>query len=199
MAEHITADSTVNTEAARWQQLSRVTGIAGLAFFALTVAWIVTTSVSGKEPAFDGTADEVLAYFRATSSALAGFGSYLVVVGMVAMIWFAIGLAATWACRRQTTVAIQRRGSVCSGLRRPGPEHARGGSVVSRADAYARAGHLRVRCGKSGVRERLGGDGQLPALRWLGDDQHPLRTALAGVVGCGGRRRPGAEPSGVDE
>ncbi|HEX3199523.1 MAG TPA: hypothetical protein VHR39_18415 [Propionibacteriaceae bacterium] len=93
MAEHITADSTVNTEAARWQQLSRVTGIAGLAFFALTVAWIVTTSVSGKEPAFDGTADEVLAYFRATSSALAGFGSYLVVVGMVAMIWFAIGLA----------------------------------------------------------------------------------------------------------
>ena len=30
---------------------------------------------------------------RATSSTLAGFGSYLVVVGVVAMIWFAIGLA----------------------------------------------------------------------------------------------------------
>jgi Domain of unknown function (DUF4386) len=70
-----------------------VTGIAGLVFFAMTVAWIVTTSMSGKEPAFDGGADAVLAYFRATSSTLAGFGSYLMVVGMVAMIWFAIGLA----------------------------------------------------------------------------------------------------------
>lgn len=94
MAEHITAASAADTvEAARWQQLSRVTGIAGLAFFALTVAWIVATSISGKEPAFDGEADAVLAYFRGTSSTLAGFGSYLVVVGIVAMIWFAIGLA----------------------------------------------------------------------------------------------------------
>src|SRR5215211_678413 len=94
MAERITAASDADTaEAARWQQLSRVTGIAGLVVFALTVAFIVAMSVSGKEPAFDGTADEVLAYFRATSSTLARFGSYLVVVGMVAMVWFAIGLA----------------------------------------------------------------------------------------------------------
>ena len=50
-------------------------------------------SVPGKEPAFDGEADTVLAYFRATSSTLARFRSYLVAVGMVAMIWFAIGLA----------------------------------------------------------------------------------------------------------
>ena len=49
--------------------------------------------MSGNEPTFDGEPDEVLAYLRATSSALAGFGSYLIVVGMVAMIWFAIGLA----------------------------------------------------------------------------------------------------------
>jgi hypothetical protein len=37
--------------------------------------------------------DEVLAFLRATSSTLARFGSYLVVVGMVALIWFAVGLA----------------------------------------------------------------------------------------------------------
>jgi hypothetical protein len=52
-----------------------VTGIAGLACFALTVAWIVATSVSGgQEPAFDGEADEVLAFLRATSSTLARSG-----------------------------------------------------------------------------------------------------------------------------
>jgi hypothetical protein len=56
-------------------------------------AFIVAMSVPGKEPAFDGEADTVLAYFSATRSTLARFRSYLVVVGMVAMIWFAIGLA----------------------------------------------------------------------------------------------------------
>lgn len=47
----------------------------------------------GQEPTFDDEPEAVLAYLRATSSTLAGFGSYLMVVGMVVMIWFAIGLA----------------------------------------------------------------------------------------------------------
>ena len=96
MAEPVAASprADIDEEEARWRHLTRMTGIAGLAVFVLTVAWIVTTSVSGaREPAFDGDADAVLVYFRATGSTLAGFGSYLVVVAMVAMIWFAIGLA----------------------------------------------------------------------------------------------------------
>lgn len=95
MAEPVTASPRADIdEEARWRQLTRMTGIAGLAVFVLTVAWIVTTAVSGAgEPAFDGDAHAVLAFFRATGSTLAGFGSYLVVVAMVALIWFAIGLA----------------------------------------------------------------------------------------------------------
>jgi hypothetical protein len=33
----------------------------------------------------------------------------------------------------------------------------------------------------------------------LDDDQHPPRTTLAGLAGRGGLRRPGPEPSDVDE
>jgi len=191
MAEPVTASPRADIdEEARWRQLTRMTGIAGLAVFVLTAAWIVTTSVSGaREPAFDGDADAVLAFFRATGSTLAGFGSYLVVVAMVALIWFAIGLA----------LLLGRADGVCPGLRRPGPQRAGGGSVVSRPDSHPAAGHLRVRRRQSGVRQRLGSDGQLHAVRRVGNDQHPLRAPLAGLVGRGGWRRSGAEPGSVDE
>jgi len=78
-------------EEARWRQLSRMTGGAGVVFTLLTLGPIV--AMSGGEPAFDGEASAVLAYFLSTSSTLNAFGSFLVVVGIIAMVWFAIGLA----------------------------------------------------------------------------------------------------------
>ena len=93
MPEYVTPSSHAEMdEEARWRQLSRMTGGAGVVFTLLTLGPIV--AMSGGEPAFDGEASAVLAYFLSTSSTLNAFGSFLVVVGIIAMVWFAIGDAA---------------------------------------------------------------------------------------------------------
>ena len=71
--------------------LSRFTGLAGLVAFVLIYVPIVTAS--GQEPGFDGGADAVQAYFRATSSELAQLGRFVLVVGLVAFAWFALALS----------------------------------------------------------------------------------------------------------
>ena len=108
MPEYVTPSSHAEMdEEARWRQLSRMTGGAGVVFTLLTLGPIV--AMSGGEPAFDGEASAVLAYFLSTSSTLNAFGSFLVVVGIIAMVWFAIGLALLLDRRR-----IGRRGEPAS-------------------------------------------------------------------------------------
>ncbi len=75
----------------RWRLLRRVTGIAGLASFVLILGPII--AASGQEPGFVGGGDEVLAYFRSTSGSGFQLGRFLVTVGLIGFLWFAVGLA----------------------------------------------------------------------------------------------------------
>ena len=75
----------------RWRQLSRLTGVAGLVAPVLVLGPI--SAASGQEPGFTGTAAQVRAFFLATSSPAHAFGSELATVGLVAILWFAVGLA----------------------------------------------------------------------------------------------------------
>lgn len=75
----------------RWRQLSRLTGVAGLVALALVLGPI--SAASGQEPGFTGTAAQVRAFFLATSTPVHTVGSALATVGLVAILWFAVGLA----------------------------------------------------------------------------------------------------------
>lgn len=90
-----TAAPSTTTEAAgagdRWRQLSRLTGVAGLVALVLVLGPI--SAASGQEPGFTGTATQVRAYFLATGGPGYAFGSALATVGLVAVLWFAVGLA----------------------------------------------------------------------------------------------------------
>jgi hypothetical protein len=88
-----TRDSTAappQTGAAR-RQLSRVTGVAGPA--TMLLVFVPAVAGSGQEPAFDATPAEIVTFFRSVSSPLADFGSFVATVGLIAFLWFAVGLA----------------------------------------------------------------------------------------------------------
>jgi hypothetical protein len=91
MTQPVATSSAADTgDERRWRQLSRTTGIAGLAFLVLVMAPII--AASGQEPGFDGQAEPIQNFFRSTSSAVAAFGSFVVVVGVMALVCFAAGL-----------------------------------------------------------------------------------------------------------
>jgi hypothetical protein len=73
-----------------WRRLGRVTGIAGLATIVLVFVPVVTGS--GQEPAFGGTAAEILTYFRSFDSPLTDFSSFVFTVGLIGLVWFVVGL-----------------------------------------------------------------------------------------------------------
>lgn len=76
---------------ARWQRLSRVTGVAGL--LTIVLVFVPIIAQSGEEPDFNGSAEEALTFIRSVDTALAEFGRYSMTVGMVAFLWFVAGLA----------------------------------------------------------------------------------------------------------
>lgn len=84
--------STDTEQSGRWRRLARVTGVAGLAFPVLTLTPIIIASTAG-EPGFDGDRAAVLAFFQATRSAAAEFGTFVIVLGALATVWFGVGLA----------------------------------------------------------------------------------------------------------
>ena len=73
------------------KQLSRVTGFAALATMVLLFVPIV--AASGQEPAFDGSAAEIMTFLHSVSSPLADFGRFVSVVGLLAFLWFVVGLS----------------------------------------------------------------------------------------------------------
>jgi len=79
----------------RWRLLRRVTGAMGLASFVLILGPII--AASGQEPGFDGDPSAVQNYFRSITSFGTSFGIFLTTVGLVGMIWFAVGLAVLMA------------------------------------------------------------------------------------------------------
>jgi hypothetical protein len=82
-------DSTDEDE--RWRRLVRATGVAGLTMPLLTLAPIIVASTAG-EPDFNGDRAAVLEFLQDTRWG-AGVAGFLFVVGLVAMVWFAVGLA----------------------------------------------------------------------------------------------------------
>ena len=75
----------------RWRQLTRLTGAAGLLAPVLILGPI--SAASGQEPGFSGTAAQVRTFFLSTSGPGPAFGSALATVGLLAVLWFAVGLA----------------------------------------------------------------------------------------------------------
>ncbi len=74
-----------------WKQLSRVTGIAGLATMVLLFVPIVAGS--GQEPAFDGSTVEIMSFLQSVSSPLGDFGRFVSMVGLLSFLWFIVGLS----------------------------------------------------------------------------------------------------------
>jgi hypothetical protein len=71
--------------------LARVTGVAGL----LTLVVVLGTSLANdyQSAAMDSTADETVEFFRSLDDAFGAFSSFATSVGLIAMLWFALGLA----------------------------------------------------------------------------------------------------------
>ena len=91
MSDHDTLTREDSTgEAQRWRRLVLTAGVAGLAMPLLTLAPIIVASTEG-EPDFNGDRAEVLEFLQASSWGV-GFAGFVFVVGMVAMVWFAVGL-----------------------------------------------------------------------------------------------------------
>ena len=76
---------------AAWKQLSRATGIAGLA--TLVLLFVPLVAASGQEPSFDGSAAEVLRFAQSMTSPLAEFSRFLFTVGLLSFLWFIVGLS----------------------------------------------------------------------------------------------------------
>jgi uncharacterized membrane protein len=71
--------------------LSRVTAAGGL----VTLVLVLGTSIANgyQSAPFTSDTDQVVSFFRSLDDALGAAGSWLTSVGLIAMLWFAIGLA----------------------------------------------------------------------------------------------------------
>ena len=76
---------------AAWKQLSRLTGIAGLA--TLVLLFVPLVAASGQEPSFDGSAAEVLTWAQSMTSPLADFSRFVFTVGLLSFLWFIVALS----------------------------------------------------------------------------------------------------------
>jgi hypothetical protein len=69
-----------------------VVGTAGLLFVVLVFTPVIWASTMG-EPDFAGSPADIRAFFVRAQTPLAGIGGFLEVVGVLAFVWFAVGLA----------------------------------------------------------------------------------------------------------
>ena len=89
MALEGTAAAPSPTDLAR-RRLFRVAGIAGLAAVVLIFAAVLVGTP--KEPTFNATATEVLAYYLSPNTPGADFRSFVLTVGLIAFVWFVVAL-----------------------------------------------------------------------------------------------------------
>jgi hypothetical protein len=89
MTEDGAATAPSPTHLAR-RRLFRVTGIAGLAAVVLIFGAVVVGT--RQEPTFNATATEVLTYYRSPNTPAAEFRSYVLTIGLIAFLWFAVAL-----------------------------------------------------------------------------------------------------------
>ena len=73
------------------RKLARITGTAGL----VTLVVVLGTSLANdyQSAAMDSDADETVAFFRSLDDSFGAFSSFATAVGLIAMLWFALGLA----------------------------------------------------------------------------------------------------------
>lgn len=73
------------------RSLARVTGACGI----LTIVAVLGTSVANgyQSAPFTSDADQVVAFFRSIADPLGALSSFVTAVGLIAMLWFALGLA----------------------------------------------------------------------------------------------------------
>lgn len=89
-AEGLVTDSGPTVDHNSWGQLSTVTGIAGIAGMVLLMGPIIARS--GQEPDFNGTPDQVVAFYRSINTPLHEFGSAVGAIGLLAIVWFIVGI-----------------------------------------------------------------------------------------------------------
>ena len=89
---HLTPPLTDSTGDERWIRLSRVTGLLGLAAFALVFAPIIAISTVG-EPPFTATAAEAQAFFRSASPGWVQAAQAVTALAGIGLLWFVVGLA----------------------------------------------------------------------------------------------------------
>ena len=73
------------------RNLARITGAAGL----VTLVVVLGTSLANdyQSASMDSNADETVAFFRSLDDAFGAFSSFATAVGLIAMLWFTLGLA----------------------------------------------------------------------------------------------------------
>jgi len=87
-----TTDTTQSRDLSTQRQtLARVTGAAGL----ITLVVVLGASLINdyQSASFTSDADEAVSFFRSIDDSLGAFSSFATVVGLIAMLWFSIGLA----------------------------------------------------------------------------------------------------------
>lgn len=73
------------------RRLARITGAAGL----ITLVVVLGASFANdyQSAAFDSSAGEAVAFFRSIDNGFGAFSSFATAVGLIAMLWFTLGLA----------------------------------------------------------------------------------------------------------
>lgn len=90
MTQPTDQDYAVETVRQR-RSLARITGVAGL----VTLVVVLGTSLANdyQSAPFDSNADEAVAFFRSIDDSFGAFSSFATAVGLIAMLWFTLGLA----------------------------------------------------------------------------------------------------------
>jgi len=73
------------------KNLARITGAAGL----VTLVVVLGSSLANdyQSAAIDSSADETVTFFRSIDDAFGAFSSFATAIGLIAMLWFTLGLA----------------------------------------------------------------------------------------------------------
>jgi hypothetical protein len=91
MGDLITEKHRTVDEVAQRRTIARITGAAGL----ITVVVVVGSSLANnyQSAAFNSNANETVAFFRSIDDTFGQLSSFATAVGLIAMLWFALGLA----------------------------------------------------------------------------------------------------------
>ena len=177
-------------------KLARVTGVAGLVMLVVPRG----SSLANIYASITSDPDQTVTFFRSVADAFDAFSSSAIAAGLMATLWFALGLALLLsAIRRPAALALHLARRHRSGQCDVGPSRVVGRGGVSLRRHRSLGGALRVRLRQHVVLEQLGRNRRALALR--GPDHLVGQVAaswwVAGrssVAGLGlGMRRNGRE------